>query len=353
MEKSAKRWVTLFGVIAGLGLLIPMMLTVIVDPFFQYHKPLSGFPYQLDNQLTQNPGLAKQMEYDSVLLGSSMTVDYLASWFAEDMGLTLQKLPYNAATPKNQDVILDYIEQEKGKNALKEVFLGIDMVTYTKDTEEMAYATTPMYLYDDNLLNDVSYVLNLDVLTEYILSPVLLHKTADSVDEIYGKGYYAGNYSAEKVLAGYSRAEKTEEAAPADSLLEATRANMEQNILPHIEGNPETHFNVFFPPYSILMYDILMNQGLLDARLEEQKLIIEMLLPYDNVTIFYFANNEEIITDLNNYKDYSHQSREVCRELTTKFAENRDVIDESNYEEALEKMRTLALEYDYDTLFAE
>ncbi len=32
---------------------------IVVDPFFHYHAPLPGFPYEVDNQLSQNPGLAE------------------------------------------------------------------------------------------------------------------------------------------------------------------------------------------------------------------------------------------------------------------------------------------------------
>ena len=56
-------------------------LVVYVDPFFHYHKPLKNFNYVVDNQLTQNPGMAEHLEYDSVILGSSMTVNFETDWF--------------------------------------------------------------------------------------------------------------------------------------------------------------------------------------------------------------------------------------------------------------------------------
>ena len=67
-------------------------LVVYVDPFFHYHKPLNNFNYVVDNQLTQNPGMAEHLEYDSVILGSSMTVNFETDWFEELMGLKKAKL---------------------------------------------------------------------------------------------------------------------------------------------------------------------------------------------------------------------------------------------------------------------
>ena len=67
-------------------------LVVYVDPFFHYHKPLKNFNYVVDNQLTQNPGMAEHLPYDSVILGSSMTVNFETDWFEELMGLKTAKL---------------------------------------------------------------------------------------------------------------------------------------------------------------------------------------------------------------------------------------------------------------------
>ena len=84
-------------------------LVVYVDPFFHYHKPLKNFNYVVDNQLTQNPGMAEHLEYDSVILGSSMTVNFETDWFEELMGLKTAKLSYSGAFPKDQSNIMKLI----------------------------------------------------------------------------------------------------------------------------------------------------------------------------------------------------------------------------------------------------
>ena len=74
--KPCKRWLLLFGSILLAGFLAIAAIVIYVDPFFQYHKPLAYFPYKVDNQLSQNPGMARRLDYDSVLLGSSMTASF-------------------------------------------------------------------------------------------------------------------------------------------------------------------------------------------------------------------------------------------------------------------------------------
>ena len=92
MIKDSKRWLIALAAMILTGLVGIAALVICVDPFFHYHGPVEGFPYQIDHQLSQNAGMAEHMEYDSVLLGSSMTVNFEADWFKQDMDLNLLKL---------------------------------------------------------------------------------------------------------------------------------------------------------------------------------------------------------------------------------------------------------------------
>ena len=95
--------------------MIVAALVIYVDPFFHYHKPIEGFPYLIDNQLSQNPGMAANMEYDSVILGSSMTVNFQTTWFQELMDLKTIKLSYSGAFPKDQSNIMKIIYKTLSK----------------------------------------------------------------------------------------------------------------------------------------------------------------------------------------------------------------------------------------------
>ena len=82
-----KKWLLIFCAALAAGLLAVTAIVLIVDPFFQYHAPLPGYPYKVDNQLSQNPGMARRLDYDSVLLGSSMTASFDTDWFGEVLNL--------------------------------------------------------------------------------------------------------------------------------------------------------------------------------------------------------------------------------------------------------------------------
>lgn len=103
--KQYKRWLVIFGGSFLAAAVLVMLLTAYIDPFFQYHAPLEDFPYVVDHQVNQNPGMARHMEYDSVILGSSMTVNFNTNWFGELMGLKTLKLSYSGAFQKTRRIL--------------------------------------------------------------------------------------------------------------------------------------------------------------------------------------------------------------------------------------------------------
>lgn len=292
-------------------------LVIYVDPFFHYHKPLSGFPYLVDNQLSQNPGMAQHMDYDSVILGSSMTVNFNTDWFAELMGLRTIKLSYSGAYPRDQFNIMKIIFDSG--HAVKKVFLGIDVITYTGGVEETKYPI-PEYLYDDSLLNDIHYVLNKDVLLNYILRP-MADPEPTNLAEVYASWWTEEYYSKAWVLHNYAEPERVEEETPAAEFLKGAAENLEVNICPFIEENHDTQFVVFFPPYSILFWNDVLAENHLEATLEEYRYIAERLNAYENVEVYFFPDREDIILDLNHYADYSHYHPNYNRFMTECFAE--------------------------------
>lgn len=327
-------------------MIFAVLLTVIVvDPFFHYHKPLKGVYYTIDNQLCQNPGIAKNFDYDSVILGSSMTADFNTAIFAEKMGLNTVKLSYNAACPKDIQNMLQLVTDSH--NGIREVFLGIDINTYKAAPGTTAYPI-PDYLYDDSPFNDVFYLLNKDVILDYILLPQV-RRESTPLNEIYSfwKTVPCGK---EIAKATYQRPTEMEEMLPTDFYQENIEENMRSCIIPYVEAMPETTFTVFFPPYSILYWYTKYWDGNLSAELAGERQIIGQLLAYPNVRVFYFQNNCDFITDLNNYSDYTHYCHEMNDQMTDWFAQEDCPyqLTGENYESVLDAMEEWLLECDFE-----
>lgn len=350
-KMQPKRWLAGFLGIFLAGLAGCMALVIWVDPFFQYHKPLAWFPYLVDNQVNQNPGLAKHMDYDGILIGSSMTASFNTDWFEELMGMKTQKLSYNGSYPKDLSNIMQLVFDAKG-DQVKAVYMAVDQSTFSADPEETKFPVTD-YLYDDNVFNDVPYLLNKDVLLDYILRPLADRKDASDWAELYKPWWTDEYYNKANVLMYYKAAEEKqeEEALAADYFKDAVEENLQKNILPYIEAHPETEFYIFYPPYSILFWNDVTREKELEAVIGRLEYMTERLLNYENVHVFNFLGKEDIICNLNNYADYMHYHKNVCRYITECFATGENELHPENYGQAFDEIRTLAMSYDYSAIW--
>lgn len=319
------------------------LLTILADPFFQYHKPFKKIYYLIDNKISQNPGIARHFDYDSIILGSSMTVNFDTDLFSETMGLNTVKLSYDGAYPKDIDTIFQ--TALTSGNEIRAVFLGIDIFTYREQPGKTAYEL-PAYLYDTNILNDAPYLLNKEVLLEYIIRPQI-EQEGTPVNQAYWSWPYM--YYGREVIAGNYHAPTTfADPQPADLYAENISENLDRYILPYIESMPETTFTVFFPPYSVLYWYNLYAEGTVATEIAAQKQIMETLFAYPNVQIFYFQDQFSYITDLENYSDYTHYRHEMNDYMTACFVDGSHRITPENYEEVLDKMLAWCMECPYE-----
>ena len=75
-----KTWLLTFSVVVLVCVIAISSVTVYVDPYMHYHKPLTNkYFYVLDNQRSQNNGIIKHFEYDAVITGTSMTETFKTS----------------------------------------------------------------------------------------------------------------------------------------------------------------------------------------------------------------------------------------------------------------------------------
>ena len=342
-----KRFFVTLTVIATVGLAGFASIIAYIDPFFHYHKPIEGFPYVVDDQVDMNPGLARHMDYDGVLLGSSMTVNFTASSFERDLGLKVQKLSYNGAYPKDQANIMEQVFE--ANPSVERVFLGIDELNYSADVNETKYPVTD-YLYDNNSFNDVKYLLNKDVMLDYVLKPLVDRSDATDWDMIYPMWWKPEHYNLANVRLYYTPAEEITDTTPLEEYIAGIEKNLDVNIIPFIEEHPDTEFTIFYPPYSILYWYDAKRTGDVDIIVGKLKYMTERLLAYDNVEVYLFCGDEDIITNFDNYADYTHYSTAVCDYMVSSFETGEHRIVFSNYESELEALRQLALNYPYEDI---
>ena len=140
MRASAK-WMIRFVSLFLLILVLVGALTVIVDPYFHYHKPLSNISYILDNERYQNNGIVKHFDYDAIITGSSMTECFKPSELNELFGVNAIKVPYSGGSYKeiNDNLV---VATEHNPN-IKMVVRCLDGVRFFNTKDDMDYSDYP------------------------------------------------------------------------------------------------------------------------------------------------------------------------------------------------------------------
>lgn len=341
--KKVKQQLTILICTSLACILLISSIVAVIDPFFVYHKPLEGWYYTIDNQLEQNPGMARHFDYDSVLLGSSMTNNFDTNLFNEALGTNMLKLSYNAAHPEDIHRIMDIITEEKAQ--LSHVYLCIDVNNYMFTPGTLSH-TYPEHLYNKNPFDDFKYLLNKEVITEYILKSYL-KKENTPVNEVYWH-WDTMIYDADFVLSRYQAASYP---LSKEYNLKNLKENLETRIAPYVETMPDTDFHIFFPPYSMLYWHNSIANDELDLKIQGMSYITEFFTKYENVNIHYFQNEEEWICDLNNYTDTTHFSKPITDEITRKLCSGENVVTTDTFADTLDSFREYVLNFDYDVYF--
>ena len=83
-------FVKVFVVIMAALILLCMVFMIVADPFFQYHKPWFGMKPYVVNERYQAAGMARNFDYDNLIMGSSMAQNLKPSHFQRLGGSTIK-----------------------------------------------------------------------------------------------------------------------------------------------------------------------------------------------------------------------------------------------------------------------
>ena len=292
-------------------LLLFAFLTAWLDPFFHYHAPRQGFYYTLKNERAQNDGIVKQFDYDALITGSSITQNFKAGEMNELFDCHAVKTCFSGATFKE---IADLLDTAFAAHKIRYVVCSATDVsgTFIQDKDYLQESFDyPVYLYNDNPFDDVNYLLNRDVLAEYVL-PMLARKITgapggvtdfDTYSAWSGQPYTYGDlpfYLSGSVTGEVKQEPLTEEER------KTVRENLEQNIIRIARDHPDTLFYYFLPPFSYVYRADVYGRGIAGKQIEAEAYAIDLMLSCENIRLYSFATDRDITFDASNYKDMTH-----------------------------------------------
>ncbi len=323
---SIKKWCGFTLGPLALFFLLCITVIVLIDPFQAYH--LAGEylpPVDKTSQVYSNPGIARNYTYDSAIVGTSVTENFRPSYMNTRLGGQFIKLCTSAGTVHNHAVLLEIAFRT---HVLRRIVYGLDIYSLVGESDAVAYAL-PEYLYTDTYLDDAPYWFNKSVWGTFI--PKCLKTWGQTQDDAFrDKMYSWANQDEYSIRAiEYNAVFETPERIYAqDAFLEKARKNIEINLIPFIEAHPETHFDIFFPPYSAAEWSNMESKGTLEALLSLRPLCFDLLSVYHNVTLYDFSTWESWVLHASNYKDTTHYGEWINDAITDCIAAGDGAVTE-------------------------
>lgn len=352
---TARSWVKIFiSAFVCLAVLMAVMVAVI-DPFFHYHKPLGYFYYQLDNERYQNDGITRNFDYNALITGTSMTQNFKESQAEELWGKDFIKVCYPGAMYKELN---DNIELALNTHDVDVVVRSLDgsYLLTDKDAQRDDLGTYPEYLYDNNVLNDINYLLNSTVAGGYCLPMIFKALIGQeggitSFDE-YGNWMGEASLGTEIVLGDKTlfEAPESEITSLTEEEIRTLTDNVKQNIVDTAVSHPDTQFYYFFPPYSAAHWGVSWENGTMLKEMECYRLAASLILPYENIHLFAFDDMTEITCNLDNYRDMSHYGGDINDMMLEMMARDENRLTLDSYNDYYDKVEQFYKEFDFNSL---
>ena len=347
---SSRKWTVSLLSISLIIIILFGSVQFYLDPLLQYGNERGPLTYRTYTEIYSNPGIAKNYDYDSVLLGSSMVENTDIKELNEIFDCNTIKVTYAGGSSYNHKTILDTCYNSGHK--IKKVFWALDEYALTTDKDTPRWPL-PEYLYDDNKINDISYLLNLDIFYYYSLIDIketLNHRSNKMMSEGI-MVYNENSYGKEQALASIKYPMKQVDSKGKDLYYSELTANLKCNILPFVEKHPETEFEFFLVPYSISYWYQQKSNGTLEAEIFDARTAIGELLKYDNVNVHFFQDEKSIITNLDLYKDYSHFKPEINSWMTEEMVKESHLLSKESYNQRIDSFYNYLNEFDYDEFY--
>lgn len=347
---KTKTWSIAIVAIALCVIMIFGALTYSLDPLLQYGAEGGFLTYRHYSEIYSNPGIAKNYKYNAVFLGSSMVENANVGEIDELFNCKTIKVPYSGGSSYNHKAILDVCYNSENK--IEKVFWALDEYSLTTDKDTPRYPL-PTYLYDDNKWNDLSYLLNLDIFYFYTIKG-LIGTFTNRAEIMMKDGSWVEDesiYCAKNALSSFSYPMEENENKGELYYANTLNDNLNYNIIPFVKAHPETEFYFYMVPYSISYWYMNKQKGTLDAELYIARTAVSELLKYSNVKVYFFQNNEEIITNLDNYKDFTHFKPSINSYMAQQMYEGNCRLAEDNYNQIFDEFYAYLKDFDYDAYY--
>jgi hypothetical protein len=330
-----KNWIIVFTLCSSLLFFGIALINIAIDPFNIY----SNDGIYVNNQRFANAGAVRTADYNSVILGGSLTENLPITQLNKMFDTNFIKLAVSGSTAYESRL---FAQKAFKTHEVQIVVSPIDFFAFRGSPNRLHKTYEfPEYLLDNNLFNDLSLFVNFDTF-KYSLKLIINNVLNKSIGNFTNDHEDLFNwYRTDKDKFNYDHFSKAWENRGTLSEEESRsyqvnllETNFRANFLDLIKNNPNTQFYIYFPPYSSLMYCLFIDDKphFIKEIVAFKKMVMEYTIPYKNVHLFDFQTATHITTRSENYKDLSHYAPTVDQLILKEMSHSKHyIVTEKNY----------------------
>ena len=339
MKKAMKpsRWIVSFFVVVLAAALLFGSIAFLFDPFMQFR--IRDNTYMLSGWFVA-PGLIQNYDYDTLILGSSMTQNFNMDTFREALGVNPLRIGLGGIRSVEIAELADLAYQSGKANT---IYISTDLSQFTNNTK---VSRNLKYLMDDDLLSRCRYLFSYEVWFRYIPTDLALmtldfagvklpqkfaHKR--SIDHLED-WYLDMEFGEEVVIHNYKTGQFQVSDVETEDLYARMISNMNE-FLDSFQYDSAQHV-FFFPPYSSLCWTYAQDNDYFEEYLLAKEYFIAQATARG--AIVYDFQSADFTMDLNNYKDTTHYSPEINDWIVSCFASGEYRVTNENAAALQEKL---------------
>jgi hypothetical protein len=304
--------------------------------------------YYHSNGRYQLPAFIKNLEYDTIIIGPSMSQNFDEQLFDMELKVKSFNASLSAASAKEQNYV--YQLAAKTHKDLKNVYweINFDSLYGESDRVNEDSGAFPTYLYNTFALDDVRYLFSYYAGESFVETLKAARNNApfQTPYEIYKFGKDIPPLTVDQYKD--TKASENNNPIPEGVSFQNMKDNFDKNILPMLKKHPDHQFKLYYTPYPITYHIFNYNrsqQAFID-RLKIKEYIFTQVQELENVEVYDFQSESHVTFTISNYLDGSHYFANINDWMTKQFAEGNYLqtaeTTQENYVKLLEQVENFS-----------
>jgi len=330
LSHNTYSWCLIAFALLGIG--VTSVINYAVDPL-QRFRLSKYYPAQfIDNQRLQVPALARSMDYNAAVIGTSTAANVFSVDANPILDLRIARLSIAGSSLREQRLLLNVVSAAGKARRILWLIDGF-VLTQAPNYVREEFGPFPEYMYRNDIDGIARYLINADTLRRSLLIVSgLFHGTLQSTGDpdrlnawidgaTFGRSKVESAYHDPVVLNAWI--ESFDKRMTADRVV--STATIEANITSFVRSNPNIRIDLILVPPSIAQLAFWSAhfpaylETILAARLE----LARQIHGLGNAYLHDFWGDETISNDLDRYADMIHFDLRTTREIIAGVASGR------------------------------